>query len=125
METFPLLPENVLTTGYSGLQLTTRIEMANKYDECRWIYNNEDPFTIFRFNIVCQNRTVTGRDFVTLCANNSNFVTTSLIVQSPISSQTNASMECTKTLGGNFDTISSITLHVRGKISLLVSKRTC
>ena len=113
LETLPVLPENVLATGYSGVQFIAQIENSNMYETCRWRYGQEAPFAVFSFNIACQDRM--ERNFQTTCVNNSNHITTGLTVQFPIIQGVVARVECAVITGDPYATISSINFNVAGE----------
>ena len=113
LETLPVLPENMLATGYSGLQFIAQIENSNMYETCRWTYGREAPFAVFSINIACQDRM--ERNFTTTCVNNSNHITTGLTVQFPIIQGVVAYVECAVITGNPYAIISSINLDVEGK----------
>ena len=107
--TVPALPENVLATGYSGLQLKTEIQRATSYNRCRWIYN-ENVIDIFTPKFSCKNRTESF--FELTCVKTNSVVTTRLTIFTPVESDVNASVQCLLVVSG--ETISSIFLHVTG-----------
>ena len=108
----------MLVTGYSGLQLTTKIQQANRFEDCQWRYGENAVFAIFRFNIACANRT--DGSFVTTCINASNHIITSSTVQSLITGPIVVLVECAVQTGDPHQTISSINLSVTGNVFFIV-----
>ena len=75
----PHLPGNILMSGYSDLQLTTQF-VQQYYIECLWGFHSENAI-FFNF-VFCGNVTL-DRLQVT-CMEDSNIITTSLVVTYPL-----------------------------------------
>ena len=114
INTFPALPDNVLATGYYGLQLTFQIDQPDGYQICRWKYEGKPTVEIFTPGLQCRNRSDTGTNFSLTCVNENNVIVTSLIVNFPVQSQVIVYAECGKIDGQPYEKIANISLIVAG-----------
>ena len=121
MRIFPTLPDNVLATGYYGLQLTTHIDQPNRYQICRWRYEGQPSVQIFTPGLLCGNRSVTGTSFSMTCTKKNNQIVTSLIVEFPVQSKVLVRAECVVLDGQPYEEISFIILNVSGN-EIVVTK---
>ena len=115
IETLPILPENMLATGYSSLQLTTQIEHSDAYEACQWNYEGYVPVLIKTFFVGCENRTEYGSTILLVCTEENNQITSSLIIHFPIESPVRVRVECVVVIGDPFEVTSFINLSVKGK----------
>ena len=101
----------MLATDYSGLQMTTQIQQTDRYQICRWVYGTMTSVEMFTPTFPCINRTEGNFDLI--CVKTNNHITTSLIVQFPISSSVLVRAECQKS-DLSVTELSSITINVKG-----------
>ena len=114
IETQPILPEDMLSTGYSSLQLTTQIKQSDRYEICQWKYEGYVPVDIKTSFVDCGNRTENGSNILLLCAEVNNQITTSLVIRFPVQNLVSVQVHCAVLTGNTFEEISSINISVKG-----------
>ena len=82
--TTPLLPNNEIATGYSGLKLMTRIEAADLYQSCSWLKNESSLRAIFNTFISCSNNNVETESHRFNCVKKKHVITATLTFVSPV-----------------------------------------
>ena len=116
IETLPFLPDNVLATGYSNLQLTTQIKQSNEYETCRWIYEGVVPIDMKTIVAPCENRSqiASVANISLLCEEENNQIITSLVIRFPIQNPMRIQVQCARITGDSYANMSSTTINVQG-----------
>jgi len=93
IESSPILPENILVTNYSGLQLSTHIALRNfSYNICEWVVDDGDRRQSVEFfysnflDLNCINQTSISNEFFLMitCSIGEALLNTSLTIISPL-----------------------------------------
>ena len=71
-----------MATNYPALELLTRIENANQYQDCLWHDGSRSLGTIFRRAVPCSNRTEPS--FELTCVETNNLVAATAAFSSPV-----------------------------------------
>ena len=82
--TTPLLPDNKITTGYSGLEMMIRIEAADLYESCRWLKDKSSIGTIFSIIISCNTNFVESENHQFNCFEENQVITATVTFVSPV-----------------------------------------
>ena len=117
INTLPLLPNNVVATGYDNLQASVLFQRSRD-KRCRWkIEDDINNQQLIQFYECKDHNLVIG--FSLKCSESNNFINTTLIFQRPIQSPTTISIECKRRYSSWFSPkyveIAKRNLHVSGK----------
>jgi len=117
INTIPHLPNGIVTTGYTGLQVVSVFDPL-EFPYCRWRYLDQSlRRTVELFSsgkLYCEDRDMTP-NFPLLCAESEGIINSTLILMFPLQTNFTVSVECASSIIETYENLISTNVIVTSK----------